>query len=493
MAGPSWMSAEDWARRLEAYARQADMCRTRLSLGSSAPPGGPGRFRVPGFVCQTIALYANDRDMVMTEEQERVKLVSYKVTKLFGVRDVGFELDPQEPTLLTGSNGSGKSTILRTVDAICTGRWGALEKAPFKTITLGFSKGPALKVTKVKEGITVSSQGRDSWTYPTGFAGRTGASNVEIRRLRQLEAELRHGGPLNDRLTYEYERMRHRYADVDFGFIHDERPEWIDKIPGRLPVLFVTDQRLLIEPPSDPDSRRVGREQARTAVDESVEHVHGLMTGALSDYATESQRLDRDFPQRVVAAMRGGVQISDEELQKQLRDNDEEARLLQRVGLLPEDVEPQAFSDFSGEAEKPVIATHAADTAKKLSVLRPLRRSLAAFAEFLNQHYRTKEIVFDSGFGYRIVVGDQSIRPSQLSSGEQQILVLAFQILFKAEPRTLLLIDEPELSLHVTWQSSFIQDLTNMGAQRDLSFLLATHSPSLIGGREDLRRNIDAA
>ena len=42
----------------------------------------------------------------------------------------------------------------------------------------------------------------------------------------------------------------------------------------------------------------------------------------------------------------------------------------------------------------------------------------------------------------------QVIRPSQLSSGEQQLLALAYELLFGSEPETAVLLDEPELSLH---------------------------------------------
>ena len=75
--------------------------------------------------------------------------------------------------------------------------------------------------------------------------------------------------------------------------------------------------------------------------------------------------------------------------------------------------------------------------------------------------------------------------------GEQQMLVLAYQLLFETTPGTLLLIDEPEISLHVAWQNRFVEDITEMGRGRDIQFLLATHSPTLIGGRENIRRPLD--
>jgi ABC-type glutathione transport system ATPase component len=101
--------------------------------------------------------------------------------------------------------------------------------------------------------------------------------------------------------------------------------------------------------------------------------------------------------------------------------------------------------------------------------------------------------VIDQELGFRVEVdgSPNPLPPTRLSSGEQQILVLAHQILFAAKPKTLVLIDEPELSLHVVWQATFVDDLARMGSVADLSFLLATHSPTLIGGREDLKRSLN--
>lgn len=146
---------------------------------------------------------------------------------------------------------------------------------------------------------------------------------------------------------------------------------------------------------------------------------------------------------------------------------------------------------------RPVIETFIRDTQNKFEVLKNFRDRLTLFNSFLNQHYAdTKKVVTDPVEGFVVAIegdSERTIEPSQLSSGEQQILVLAYEVLFRSEHGTLVLIDEPELSLHVLWQDTFVEDLTRMGAVRDLRFILATHSPTLIGGRDDLKRSLDSA
>lgn len=76
--------------------------------------------------------------------------------------------------------------------------------------------------------------------------------------------------------------------------------------------------------------------------------------------------------------------------------------------------------------------------------------------------------------------------PEKLSSGEQHELVLLYELLFKVESGSLILIDEPELSLHVGWQLEFLRDLQEVSRLAGLDVLVATHSPQIINDRWDL-------
>ena len=82
----------------------------------------------------------------------------------------------------------------------------------------------------------------------------------------------------------------------------------------------------------------------------------------------------------------------------------------------------------------------------------------------------------------------------KLSSGEKQIIVMLAQLIF-GRKRPIFIIDEPELSLHLGWQEIFVKTIIN--ASKETQFILATHSPSIIGRIEnekfcvDLTPNVD--
>lgn len=68
----------------------------------------------------------------------------------------------------------------------------------------------------------------------------------------------------------------------------------------------------------------------------------------------------------------------------------------------------------------------------------------------------------------------------ELSSGEQQLLILALKLTAYANDNTVILIDEPELSLHVSWQRAIPGMLEIVGSKTRCSMVVATHSPVVI-------------
>lgn len=71
-------------------------------------------------------------------------------------------------------------------------------------------------------------------------------------------------------------------------------------------------------------------------------------------------------------------------------------------------------------------------------------------------------------------------------------MVLHYDLLFRVRPNTLVLIDEPELSLHVAWQKRFLLDLLEIVATAQFDAVIATHSPFIVGDRSDLMIGLNA-
>lgn len=72
---------------------------------------------------------------------------------------------------------------------------------------------------------------------------------------------------------------------------------------------------------------------------------------------------------------------------------------------------------------------------------------------------------------------NQKIQIDQLSSGEKQMLLILMMVFLQDEKHTVLLMDEPEISLHISWQSKLIEIIRSLNPNCQL--ILTTHSPSI--------------
>lgn len=76
-----------------------------------------------------------------------------------------------------------------------------------------------------------------------------------------------------------------------------------------------------------------------------------------------------------------------------------------------------------------------------------------------------------------LVDGRIRIDRADLSSGEKQLLILLLTALCQEDKPAILLLDEPEISLHLRWQHDLIEMLRKLNPNCQL--IIATHSPSI--------------
>lgn len=101
----------------------------------------------------------------------------------------------------------------------------------------------------------------------------------------------------------------------------------------------------------------------------------------------------------------------------------------------------------------------------------PSRKSILALAGNLTiTDYEGKEVGFD-----------------ELSSGELNIVSILYDAVFGTTDNSILLIDEPEISLHIVWQQQFIDALLEaIKNKSNVQIIIASHSPFITSSRDDL-------
>jgi predicted ATP-dependent endonuclease of OLD family len=127
-------------------------------------------------------------------------------------------------------------------------------------------------------------------------------------------------------------------------------------------------------------------------------------------------------------------------------------------------------------------------TREKLDLYKTLDNKMKRFQRIISDLFTEKKICFsrEKGFWFIDTQTHIEISPDKLSSGEQHIVILFFKFLFEVPENALVLIDEPEISLHVSWQRKFVVILSDIVKVNPMDIIISTHAPAIIADRDDL-------
>lgn len=443
-----------------------------------------------------------------------MRVVGIEVEGLFGLFNHRIELNRSERiTIVYGPNGLGKTTLLRLVADLFQTRFVELRRTRFDALTVTLDDGTQVVAyhgpwqptdeteeeedesdDDVEPRVTLWIDLRIPDSDPVSFPIETVAPRSPLGfPLNVIERELpslaRTGPRLwTDRFTGEeltLVEVADRYEEelpILRDIARNSIPEQLAGFLRQVEVHFIETQRLLT-------MHRRGRTGGiAPTVPEYSTHLVDIIQEYLTRSARLSQQLDRTFPGRLLTNPAPSESDSAEHvLRERFRQQTEFRERLMRTALLDmgEDV---ALPERQLEPhERVVLWTYLNDAKEKLEVFEPLLDKLELLLEIINSRFLYKEMRIDAESGFAFRSGDGSdVHLQTLSSGEQHELVLAYQLLFRVREGSLVLIDEPEISLHVTWQQRFLEDILRVSRLAHLDFLIATHSPQIIHDRLDL-------
>lgn len=124
---------------------------------------------------------------------------------------------------------------------------------------------------------------------------------------------------------------------------------------------------------------------------------------------------------------------------------------------------------------------------EKYSLREPLKLFLNTINDFIKDENDRKEIYIDD-FGkvyFKIGNTEEKIAITNLSSGEKQLLIFFTYLIFEVDrdSKAIFVVDEPELSLHLSWQKQFVKKIRDINPNIQLIF--ATHAPDIVGANYD--------
>ncbi len=447
-----------------------------------------------------------------------MRITKISVKKLFGVFDHEIPLNQESRiTILHGPNGVGKTVLFRMLDGLFSSKYSVFREIPFERFCVEFSNGHALAVeqrfpiqqmrlvepdqpiayasfSRLGAQIEISHSQTDgtgirpySPEYSRARGRRISGIVASIPELERIGSDRWWDAASGETLTVE--DIADLY-DLDPARYPETKPKWLQHISDQVNIRFVQAQRL--QSPSDPIEFRNAFEHGRNSVSSTAtverysEEIARKIRNTIAIYGQSSQRIDSSFPNRLMDAS-AIHQLRAEALQTKLAQLEAKSSELMELGLFErKDVPDLPKLGLAQENLTNVLSVYVQDIEEKLSVFDEIANQLDILTSIINDRFQHKKLLIEKQDGFVVVASNgQRIPIASLSSGEQHELVLFYQLLFAVKPNTLILIDEPEISLHVNWQEQFLADIQRASKLGDYDILIATHSPDIIGDKHD--------
>jgi energy-coupling factor transporter ATP-binding protein EcfA2 len=425
-----------------------------------------------------------------------MQLTSFEVKGLFNTYNYAIPLQGpnglQQPlmpdetvgpsvVILYGPNGSGKTTILAMINGFMELDFNIFRAVPFSSAVLRFSDGERVEVTARKSDgpspLVVSYKDHKVRLHPLrpGPLEEKDATRVEEFRSAFNRSTSGINYTLIDthRFLDNYRaddfasRIRHRYGLPDDDLARHQ----------------ATVRRLAIDSPTIRRRRSEEEHEGRLLAQKVKRFINLAQGDYRSFFAAREPELFTRIIQRFVSPQR--ITVNPDDLYARLSMIREADQANLRLGIRPDiwdfDELGKILADPDTSREALAVIGAYVDFLESRHADRQLiAERLLVFERLINQFFEGITTTIDPDLGLRIESAGESILfEDQLSSGQYHLLYLLVEALTTRRRGTVIAIDEPELSMHISWQRKLIKALIECAAGAEPQFIFATHSPDL--------------
>ncbi|NJK77295.1 MAG: AAA family ATPase [Microcoleus sp. SU_5_6] len=420
------------------------------------------------------------------------------VTKLFGIFNHPVSLNAEDRiTIIHGPNGFGKTALLRLINGFFNSQYSELLSIPFAEFRIDFDDGSYLRITKQTIATTkptVSNHENDinlafyfcncDLKSEAAVILAVDSKNNFINHIsnkwqadRQNPSELLPIFLLKD-MPQSFDVLHLQYVNLE---ITKTEPKWLSELKSSIDVNFLQTQRLFALSNVPEASIEAKPPSMIPSVNIYAQELAKEIQATLAEYGALSQSLERTFPARILNN-KSPADITEETLRNKLNEIEEKRSSLREIGLLERDENPELkIEKHIDNTTKNILSVYVEDVEKKLTIFHEISAKIELFTKIIKQRFLYKSMSISKEKGFTLTVADgKPLSLTDLSFGEQHELVMLYELLFKVKPNSLVLIDEPEISLHIAWQVDFLKDLRSIIELVNFDVLLATHSPDII-------------
>lgn len=437
-----------------------------------------------------------------------VKLIGLCVEGLHGCYNYNVKFNP-DVTFLYGLNGCGKTTILNITEAIITGQLFKLFNYKFKQIILYYAKSSniedikSIKITSRRFGLSVEfCDKKYTLEVPNSseelqFSDRN-SKEIVLRYFNRYEflAEIK------NLFNYVYLPLNRSNASYDDSDEYYMMRRYRNRIsleteahfgPSTRDIAMIQIESLIAANYSKISSTITHyNDEFRNSILKSLLEINSTydVTDILKEISSQ-----RNFISNLTQTKNAYLNMLKElEL---LTSSEEEkynnffAEFITEFALFQKD-SLKAPWEFVMKFQEISKIRKLLEIAKKMEqrkaiARKPIETFLSTMNEFIQTGEDGKSIEIDSmgRVFFKTKYSNKPISIQYLSSGEKQLVTFFANLIFnvKSNSSGIFVVDEPELSLHLSWQKIFVEKTLEIN--KNIQLVFATHAPEIIGKRRD--------
>lgn len=440
---------------------------------------------------------------------------------MLGEYNHSISIDENEAFIIIyGPNGVGKTKFLEIIHALSQLHGYVLSTLPFETATLTYSDKSELSVSfKTDKGndqapsehlASMHASRTPEYTLrrpnkePVTWEHKKDDFTIFLEKSDKFEqlSDLYWRDLFDDQVYHVetlYERYRRRPRQGQQNSLPDSVQNFFDKTSSYL----IETQRLRAEQDTaSPQRIRFDRprpqrspQRSRSRINKQAEKIQSLLIEAQTEHSQITQQLDRTFPNRVLEAGIRNDESNDLKEEDVRACYNKQNKFRSRLGQV---VSVRLNSELSLPEGKlddwalKLLNQYLEDAQRKFEPFVGLLKKIELLEQIINGRLLKKRlrVTADEGLLVERIGSSESIPLELLSSGEQHEIILMIDLLFNVPKGSIVLIDEPEISLHVAWQILFIPDVKQIAELVGFKFIVATHSPQIINDQWNRARRL---
>ncbi|MEW7312679.1 AAA family ATPase [Buttiauxella gaviniae] len=445
-----------------------------------------------------------------------MKISKIEFIKLFGVFDHSINLNEEGGiTIIIGENGLGKTVILEAINALFNRQYNFFHKITFEKLIITFDTKDTWSFRKGKQQtnasqlfITKGANGKNEskeYLIKDGLPPNISKHDLFKRRMMQREylrrrniqfaeniydSRLIDGSIINEMDMIERsiwnEHLINEYDSHNDKNV--QNPKWFEEALDAINIRLIETQRII-------GRKDLNSDVILNPVEYYSKELKEMIVQAVKESSNVASSLDSTYPNRLISELKRGADDSFEELNDALAKLNDRRKLLSSVGLIIDSEDNDLLQIEKNQEDLiTILKIYIDDSHKKLAPFEEISKKIKLFKEIINTRFKHKKLEVTQGEGITFkstVITNRdnksvNIPSTGLSSGEQNELILFYKLIFNSQPNDMILIDEPELSLHISWQNKFIEDIKDIISINDLSVIIATHSPDIISHNWEL-------